>query len=46
VISTTKSCTRSVSMMKLRNLLLHCRASQKSIIISGAHFSDFWLPGR
>ena len=33
-------------MMKERNRLLHCKASQNSMIISGAHVNDLWLPGR
>jgi hypothetical protein len=33
-------------MMKDRKRLLHCNVSQKSIIISGAHVNDLWLPGR
>jgi len=41
-----KSCARSVSMMKERKRLLHCNVSQNSMIISGAHVKDFWLPGR
>lgn len=38
--STTKSYTRSVSMMKDRKRLLHCVISQNSIIISGTRLPE------
>lgn len=41
-----KSCERLESIINDLNLLLHCRVSQKSISISGAHLTDLWLPGR